>query len=90
MNGTLVVRNGDLTVQQPLVANAFINGGNYDWLGTGITSANAAARAQTDGATAVGITSNDNLGYTDFGGATGLTGSSDEILGMYTWNGDTD
>lgn len=87
MNGTLVVKNGDFATLNALLLNGYNAG---DWLGTGITSANAAARANTDGLTGVALVSNDLLGYTDFGGATGLLGTSNEILGKYTWLGDTD
>jgi hypothetical protein len=89
-SGNAVVLNGDYGILKAQVVNSFENGGNYDWAGTGITSSNAAARAQIDGMTAVSIVSNDNMGLTEFGLATGLLGTSNEILMNYTWVGDTD
>jgi hypothetical protein len=60
------------------------NGG--DWGGTGVTS--GAAFADQTFATALGVANNADIGYTDMGGETGLTGS--EILVRYTYYGDAD
>ena len=85
-----VIRNGTLATVYAQTRASFENGGNFDFGGPGITSSAAAARAQIDGATAVGVVSNDNLGYTTFKGVTGLAGTANEILLKYTYLGDSD
>ena len=86
----LVVRNGAFATYEALVGNALANGGKYDYAGPGISSADAAARGQTDGATGVGVVSNADLGYASFKGVAGLAGTANEILIAYAFNGDTD
>lgn len=73
-----------------MVKSAFENTGSYDWVGSGIGSSSAQARGLIDGATGLGVVSNDQLGYSSFSGRTGLTGSANEILIKYTWLGDAD
>jgi hypothetical protein len=94
-NAHAVIRIGDLTTQTNQILNGWVNGGAYDWAGTGINSSYAAARIPVDAATAIGVLSNDFIYYVpDFYGHNtehgDLTGSASEILMTYTWLCDTD
>ena len=79
----MVVKSSKSTTIDALMAQGYNNG---DWLGSGITSSNAAADANT--LTALGFISNAELGASEFEGATGLDG--DDILVKYTYYGDAD
>jgi len=85
-NNAMVVRGGTLAAISPLVASGS-NG--LLWDGPGINSSTAhTVAAGTSNLTAVGILDNSVVGYTEFSGITGLTGS--EILLKYTYYGDSD
>jgi hypothetical protein len=95
-NNDLVVRyaagQGTTTLNavKTLITRGYNNG---DFLGSGITSTDAAVDAQINGFVGIGYLDNADIGYTNFdsetsGGAGALTGN--EILVKYTWTADSD
>ena len=70
------------TAAEALVISGF---GNFDWLGSGITSSTAAAQAGIDGSRALGIINNTDWGHGDIEGD--AVGGNDIII-KYTWVGD--
>jgi hypothetical protein len=93
----LIVTNGNLAAVTAQVKSGLENGGNFDWLGSGIMSTRANTQNTAQGAVlyGIGVLRNNLL---DFGGGddpiyTEFSGQSltkNEILVKYTYMGDAD
>jgi autotransporter-associated beta strand protein len=96
-SGQVDIHDNYLVVQTPgklAAVNAWISAGinqpNYDWLGQGITSSNAAADAQVAGKLAVGCGNADDEGITGSMFGTHYVADGNETLIRLTLVGDTD